>query len=70
MKYLLLIGLGIGLHISAQNTELISQEVINPSFTSLIDTTVFYSKLTILNREIGLFESEIGTIYQIQNKQM
>lgn len=68
MKYLLLIGLGIGLHISAQNTELISQEVINPSFTSLIDTTVFYSKLTILNREIGLFESEIGTIYQIQNK--
>ena len=68
MKLILLIGLSIGLNLSAQNTELINNRIINPSFTRLIDSTVLYSKLTILNREIGLFESEIGAFYKIQNK--
>lgn len=68
MKFLLLIGLSMVLNLSAQNTELINNRIINPSFTSLIDSTILYSKLTILNSEIGLFESEIGAFYKIQNK--
>ena len=67
MKHLLLLSLSFGLLLNAQNTILLGNKIINPSFISLIDTTVFYSKLNNINREIGLFESEIGAIYKIKN---
>ena len=66
MKHLLLLSLSFGLLLNAQNSILLGNKIINPSYISLIDTTVFYTKLNNINREIGLFESEIGAIYNIK----
>jgi len=68
MKILLLIGLSIGLNLSAQHCDLLGDGIINPSLKRLSDTTIFYSKLSTLSHEIGLYESEIGTIYKLNNK--
>lgn len=63
MKLIIVFSLCMGLNLAAQKIEFILSE--NPSDLVEFKTTTYYTSLTLLNQEIGLYEREAGGIFKL-----
>ncbi len=62
---MILFSLFMGLSLAAQKIEFILTKNPNPSDLVEFKTPTFYTSLTILNHEIGLYEREAGGIFKL-----
>jgi len=58
----------LGLYAHAQNAENLLNNHFNPTHLQGFERTVVYSQATILNREFGLHDSKIASIFKLQDR--
>jgi len=68
MKLIQLTCVFIGIFAHAQNTENLLKNHFNPTLLQGFDRNVVYSHVIILNREFGLHNSKIASIFKLQDR--
>jgi len=68
MKLIQLITMGLSMCVYSQNRESLLNKPVNPSTLTVFDTLIFYSNLNVLNAKIGLYETEIGSVFKINDR--
>jgi len=68
MKLIQLTCVLMGLFAHAQNTENLLKTHFNPTHLQGFETNIVYSRVTIFNREFGLHDSKIASIFKLQDR--